>query len=298
MLYLTADEIIEFGFQFHAGLVYDKVKVKQNAKKFKVHYGVRPVVAAAIWGDFQEVLEPKWQSTKGLRYFFIVLFFLWNYPKNASILASTFSICKRLVEGPQFWGWIEDFAMLSFQKIMWPGEYNDPNHPHFICSVDGVDFITYERQHPEFPIDKTTMSHKFKHGAVKYEVAIDVFKSKVVWISGPYKGGVHDKVIFSNGLKNMIPAGKKVICDRVYGSQQNVEDHAKLALPSRCDAPRLHNFKARVRARHESFNGRLKTFKCLKDEFRHRYFRHEAVFRSVVTILIYGMEFGAPLFDP
>jgi hypothetical protein len=75
---------------------------------------------------------------------------------------------------------------------------------------------------------------------------------------------LHDKTIFVEmGLRERIPLGKKVITDRVYGAQAHAEDHVKLSLPNPMDDLELANFKARVRARHETFNGRLKFFKSL-----------------------------------
>ena len=74
----------------------------------------------------------------------------------------------------------------------------------------------WESKHPMMPYDKGQFSHKFNHGALKYEIAIDVYRSKVVWISGPHRAGLHDKTIFvEKGLKDKIPLGKKVISDRI-----------------------------------------------------------------------------------
>ena len=55
-------------------------------------------------------------------------------------------------------------------------------------------------------------SKKFAHGAVKYEIAIDVCRSQVVWINRPFCGGLHDKTIYvEHGLRNKILDGKKII---------------------------------------------------------------------------------------
>jgi hypothetical protein len=40
----------------------------------------------------------------------------------------------------------------------------------------------------------------------------------------------------------------------VYGARAEPEDYAKLSLPNPMDTQELANFKARVRARHETFN--------------------------------------------
>ena len=93
-------------------------------------------------------------------------------------------------------------------------------------------------------------SHKFKKAALKYEIAIDIFRSIIVWIYGPHRGGKHDKVIYFERLRDLIPAGKKAIVDRVYGSKASAEDFEKLAMPSACDDPTLSNFKARVIQNH------------------------------------------------
>jgi hypothetical protein len=46
-----------------------------------------------------------------------------------------------------------------------------------------------------------------------------------------------------------------------YGSKADPDDHLKLSMPNPCDNEELANFKARVRARHETFNGRIKFFR-------------------------------------
>jgi len=96
----------------------------------------------------------------------------------------------------------------------------------------------------------------------------------------------------------MIPAGKKIIVDRVYGSKAKPEDHAILAIPNISDPAELQNFKARVRARHEAFNGRLRFFHSLYHTFRHPRAKHQLVFESVVVMVQYQMDHGSPLFDP
>ena len=147
------------------------------------------------------------------------------------------------------------------------------------------------------PYDKGQYSQKFNHGALKYEIAMDVYRSKVVWISGPHRGGLHDKTIFVEmGLKDKIPLGKKVISDRVYGSKEFPDDHIKLALPNPMDDKELANFKARVRARHEGFNGRLKFYKSLSDTYHHSPDNHVHVFEAICVTQQYQMDNGSEIF--
>ena len=60
----------------------------------------------------------------------------------------------------------------------------------------------------------------------------------------------------------------------------------------------MAEFKQRVLARHESFNQRLKSFRCLTTKFRHGIDDHKVAFEAVCVITIYEMENGSPLFDP
>jgi hypothetical protein len=97
---------------------------------------------------------------------------------------------------------------------------NDPDGPTFICSVDGTDFRIWEPKHPTLPQDRSHMSHKFKHGAVKYEIAVCNYYSQVCWVSGPERGGKHDLTIFREGLKEKIADGKRLNVDRGYRSSR------------------------------------------------------------------------------
>jgi hypothetical protein len=82
----------------------------------------------------------------------------------------------------------------------------------------------------------------------------------------------------------------------VYGSQATPEEHERLALPNPIDNPVLANFKARARARHESFNGRLKFFESLNKTFCHNSDNHVHIFEAVCVIVQYQMDNGAELF--
>jgi hypothetical protein len=57
----------------------------------------------------------------------------------------------------------------------------------------------------------------------------------------------------------------------------------------------------RARARHESFNKRIKQFKVLSECFRHakgaNFKKHKIVFETICVIVQYEMENGHPLFD-
>jgi hypothetical protein len=100
---------------------------------------------------------------------------------------------------------------------------------------------------------------------------------------------MHERTVYiEKGLRGKIPAGtrKKVITDRVYGSKAEPEDHIKLALPNPLDNKDA-NFKAGVRARHESFNGRLKFYKSLLGTYHHGAANNVHVFEAVCVTVQY-----------
>jgi hypothetical protein len=85
------------------------------------------------------------------------------------------------------------------------------------------------------------------------------------------------------------------IADRGYNSKKE-DEHYLFSLPNGFDSKKLNKFKSRGRLRHETFNARLKNFRCLSDTFRHGFDNHEFVFEAVVVIVQYQMDNGSPIF--
>ena len=88
--------------------------------------------------------------------------------------------------------------------------------------------------------------HKTNGPAVSYEIAIDIFESKLVWLNGPFPAGQTDLAIFQkeDGLKNEIPNGKCIIGDRGYCGDQ----HNNVSIRNPCDTPQVKEFKNRALA--------------------------------------------------
>jgi len=112
-------------------------------------------------------------------------------------------------------------------------------------------------------------------------------------MNGPFPAGNPDINVFRQGLKEKIPAGKMVIGDNGYRGEKNI-----ISTPNNAHDPaELRKFKSRARARHETFNSRLKNFLCLEDRFRHGIEKHRIVFEAICVICQYQLENGSPLFD-
>eukprot|EP00980_Cylindrotheca_fusiformis_P008360 scaffold1760_cov71-Cylindrotheca_fusiformis.AAC.2 len=140
-------------------------------------------------------------SARGFRGFMMAHFFLWQNPKNAFTFGSRFGVCDKLACGYPIWKWITKLAALGEQVIIWSKDLNAVNTAKRILSVDGVDFRTWEKKHERYNIDAKDCSKKFNHAAAKYEIALHVYKSQVVWVSGPHRGAKPDLEIFREGLK-------------------------------------------------------------------------------------------------
>lgn len=116
----------------------------------------------------------------------------------------------------------------------------------------------------------------------------------MAWINGPFPAGESDITIYRRpgGLKEKMPVGKRIVGDRGYtGEPETISTRNEL------DPRELAAFKERVQARHETFNGKLKNFKCLSTKFRHGVEQHKVVFESLCVIVQYEIENGAPLFN-
>ena len=300
---LSANEVLEKGLE--AVGVNRSGKSKENQwEHFHKEYGSNPLDVAEIWFDIcqgehidiKNKLKESEKSLNGFRKFLVAHHFLYHYPKNSHVLAHHFRMSERECRGKPLWTWVKRIADMASKKIKWDPDLDNPEKETFVVSVDGTDFKIWEPKHPTLNQDSTYCSHKMKHGAVKYEIAIAMFKSKVVWFKGPFKGGVHDMTMFREGLYQRIRDGKLVVADRGYGCEKDFP--GMFSTPNPYDPKELANFKSRVRSRHEGFNGRIKDFCSMENTFRHGEKKHGIAFQAIVTILQCQMDNGAPLFDP
>jgi hypothetical protein len=142
-------------------------------------------------------------------------------------------------------------------------------------------------------------SHKTYGPAYAYELGIAIFENRLVWIAGPFLASVHDITMFcneddpENSLKAQILEGKRIIADAGYKGE--APGIVSISRPS--DSKEVCTFKNRVRARHESFNDRIKSFRILDERFCHGKALHRQVFESVCVLVQFDMENGHPLME-
>jgi hypothetical protein len=295
------------------GLGYMKVRLGRKNQKtldreFQRHFGSTHLDIAEAWYDlchYKDWLSSKEKSRKGFKRFLAAQFWLWTRPKNASVFASRFGLCKDYVQGKELWKWIEHIANLAEKKIVWDPSLDAGHTEIFAVTADGVDFPLWEIQHPEFPYDTKSMSHKFRSCGAKYIIALSVQRSKCVLIAGPYKGGKPDLDIFKDSglMKKLQDSGKVCIADRGYRSKIASEREV-FAYPDFMDCSAemdageqgLYNFKSRARCRQETYNRRLKHFMCLSSTFKNGFAKHGIALRAVAVMVQYQMDNGSPLY--
>jgi hypothetical protein len=110
-------------------------------------------------------------------------------------------------------------------------------------------------------------------------------------VNGPYQPAPFPdgKIARECGLCDALVPGEKFVCDGGY--------YGPMA-----DKPTGHNnedqrMKARVRARHETINSRLKKFGVLRKPFRHEISKHRMVFLAVSNLCQIGLMSDEPTFE-
>lgn len=146
--------------------------------------------------------------------------------------------------------------------------------------------------HPTLSKNPKFYSHKSNGPGVNYELAVSVWENKLVWMNGPFVASKNDQGVFNSALRQKMHPSKLAIVDKGYAKKSR-----QLCKPTSRDSDALRKFKSRARARHESFNKRIKDFNCLKHKFRHGFHKHQHCFEAVCVICQYCLENGSPLFD-
>ena len=298
---LSAKEVLNLGLSF---VKHEHLRQSQKTlcKCFKKYYGANNVILAQQWKDLCQTtlrkakLNKKEKTEKGFKMFMVAHHFLFCYPKNSEMIANTF--CMSVNSVRNMWVWVEKIAALKEIKIVWPQEeFMRADTAKLAFTVDCVDCHIREPSfHPNYNIDKSYSSHKFKKAGLRYELALDIHKSRLIWINGPYKSGSdQDITIFqTGGLKDKVMQlpGKKGIADRGYEGEE-----LWLSLPTSRDKPFVHQYKSRARCRMEIFNGKIKKYQCLSIYWTHGITKHKLAFEAVCVTTQYQMENGSPLFD-
>ena len=141
--------------------------------------------------------------------------------------------------------------------------------------MDGTDFRIQE----PIPFDRKWYSHKFSGAGLRYEVGVCIQTGHIVWANGPYEAGAwSDRRISLDKIVYELDDEEMVLADGGYNDDYEF-----------FETPTGHNdedqrMKKVARARHETINGKLKTWGILKQCFRHNLNKHWMVFAAAIHI--------------
>ena len=140
-------------------------------------------------------------------------------------------------------------------------------------------------------------SNKFNHAALRYEIAVALYSSNIVWASGPHLPGMkNDLSIYRESLKHILIANNEMgFADAGYrGEPKTIQEKGRGSEEER-------HVATRARARHETINRRLKEFKSLSTQFRHNkgydVTNHGYVFDAVLVLTQLSVAHHKSLFE-
>jgi len=301
----SADQVMRIGLKLYGFDLerQNRVQYSTRLKNFKAFFGVHPLIIARLWEELQTtaVAEAQIVPTPPLaRYglctiamFLHTFHFLKRYPTEIEREGIT-GFCSVTLR-KWCWFFVEKIRALKAALIVWPQDH-EWGATNFIISVDGVHCLYHEEKHPTMAINPQLFDHKSNGPGLSYELALDLWSSRLVWMAHHPVTKNNDRRNFCcpGGLRSKIPEGKKAIADNGY---RGLGGDPKVATPNSHDAPLLREFKARARMRQESFNQRIKRFACLTTaRFAHSRERHVLSFEAVTVICCYEMMNLKPLF--
>ncbi len=173
---------------------------------------------------------------------------------------------------------------LVFQ-IKWEGRAREGVHTF---SVVGIDCPIEEPS----PFSPKWYAHKCKGAGVRYEAAVSLYTSKIIWIKGPFPcGEFPDAKIFHLFLKKELDKHEMGVADRGYRSISQLSTK----MPHQQKAKR--KFIGRILAQQETVNQRLKKFGCLCIKFRHDLKDHILYFKAVSVIVQLRLADDNPIYS-
>lgn len=306
MMILTPPQMFKKGLEFfsYEDNGYVDYKSEKMMAEFNSVLGSDAETLSDLWSALQTTNIPQARirgTEEHLKYFLATHHWLKTYPTWNHMAVNFKKIdlgCRDTISKKVF-AMVRRFSYLMSTKITWPEEFNRDDTVTLIYTVDGKHCRVYEQPHPEMTKDRKWYSHKFKGPGVTYEVALHIWKSKIIHISkGIRKASVHDKTMYTEpgGLRSKTREGKMGIADGAYKAGE-AEEPLPIFRPNSHNRPLARKFSARARARQESHYGRIDNFKCMKETWRHGVDLHCVTFEAINVILQYQYDNGHPLFD-
>ncbi len=162
-----------------------------------------------------------------------------------------------------------------------------------LMSIDGTDFRIPRTG--EAKTGNWFASHKYSFkSALHYEIGVSIIGGDLVWIQGPYPAGRFNEIaIFNKVLRHFLEPGERVEADNGYfGAADKI-----MCSENPCNPVENKGMQSRARYRHETIDGRFKTWGILQQMYCHDIRRHDEVFRAIAMMTQLAISNGSLLFS-
>lgn len=204
-----------------------KMSVEVKVKDFKAHYGSSPLVSRHCWYlawpvPYLNQRGSSWGEGKiweGLQAVHACPFSSLVVSKEHQPHDDSIQNLQALSGSKESWYWPTKIGALKGKKIVWSLDLNRNATAIIALSVDGVNYRTWEKNHPTFNKDSGFFDHKHNSCGLKYEIGLMIYEPKIAWIKGPIRCGKGDRDVFrDDGLKEKLGStpGKMGIADSGY----------------------------------------------------------------------------------
>ena len=140
-----------------------------------------------------------------------------------------------------------------------------------------------------YPFDPSYNSHKFNAAGLRYGISTCIQTGDIVSCHGPFAAGIWPDIkIYRQFVKPNLLPGEMVEADAGYRGDATIRTPADFSCQSEKSS------KKKVASRHETINGRLENFRCLRHQFRHKHSEHKYFFfTAAVTTQLMLRKYGS-----
>ncbi|KAJ3253937.1 hypothetical protein HDU77_004327 [Chytriomyces hyalinus] len=251
--------------------------------RFVAHFGLTVHSAVDVW----EIVENFFKKYRLLKIHYLwALYYLKVYPTEA-VAAAKFSTSESNWRQKVYHS-ITCFGFMD--KIHFGDQFEGWSCTQPSCYVDGVDMMVSEAR----PLDKDLFSHKFKRAGYRYQVAVALGTSKIVYVGGGVPCGKWpDLTLVRQTLLKYIEPHEKVAADQGYVGDPRLMIRVPVTSVNNVN----HNFNLKqMGAWHETVNRWFKDFQILNSLFQSDQNSHARIFKAVTQITQVKLR-QQPLYD-
>lgn len=292
-------QFLQLGLESFGDWKWATYKHHCNVERFRGYFGVTPRTCARIWHELRSSSDGRIRLQKNAdpKHLLLAIRFVWRYEVETEA-GQRFGIRSPKTVRK----WAKDYAhRISLLLPKFTAKWSDAYVGlRFFFTVDGTHCPIHEPK----PFDTKWSSHKFGGSpGVNYEIALRLDKPELLWLFGPNPAGRNDITTFKED--GFLDALKQFEANhgvevRGIGDKGYVGCKEFLSTRNDLDPEELAEFKNRALARQETFNNKLKQFKCLTEVFRqHDIPFHKTCFETVTVLTLVQIQNGSlSLFDP